>query len=245
MRWLDLCDNSGAIFGYYSSPPSLERFEVVEALLMRYSPSLHLSGIIPVRPDKYLAQGAGQQPDAMNLTLAFWHLSELSIEGDPQGPIGSLCIASSDEKRVAFHFRSETLVCRGTAKSVAIEGLSPHTSAPPAVRGPRLFSYPNVWNSCLLLARSKGFSLRLIGQPDEHGSISRCSWRATKDDRTELTAANPIELAGLIALYEHHRPGQDQAYWWRIEGPDVVTELREQWTASYFGSQGQGSGVAT
>jgi hypothetical protein len=245
MQWLDLCSNPGAVSAYYSSAPSLERFEVVEAVLMRYSPSIHLSGVVPVRPDKYVAQGEGQQPDGVTLTLAFWHLSDLSVEGLPQGEAGSLCVVPGDENRITFDFRSPGMTCRGIAKSVVVEGISPRTTSPATVRGPKLFSYRNVWNSCLLLARSKGFSLQLVGHPDERESTSWCRWRATKEDGTELTADNPIELAGLIALYEHHRPAQGQDYWWRIDGPDVLTELQEQWSARYFGSPGQVSEAAT
>jgi hypothetical protein len=171
----------------------------------------------------------------MNFGLGFWELSELVIKGYPENAIGALTIGSNEEGRVAFHFASATLKCRGMAKTLMIEAASPVTTADSPVRGPRIFSYPNVWNSCLLLARAKGFSIKLTGNPDQQGSISCCRWVASKEDRTELTADNPIELAGLIALYEYHRPKQDASYWWRIDGPNLVEELQEQWAERYFG----------
>jgi hypothetical protein len=177
----------------------------------------------------------------VNLALGLWQLSELSIQGVPQNTVGTLSIAATDDSQIAFVFASESMSCRGTAKSLSLVSISPKINDPLSVRGPRLFSYSNVWNSCLLLAQAKGFTLRLIGQPDERGSISRCGWRAIKDDRTELTADNPIELAGLIAQYEHHRPQRDENYWWRIDGPDLVTELIEQWAPRYFCPQGKAS----
>jgi hypothetical protein len=91
-----------------------------------------------------------------------------------------------------------------------------------------LFSYPNVWNTCLLVLRSRGYRLFLLGDPDERGSISQCTWNAEKNGM-RLRAKNPIELLGLAALHEHHQPVTDTPYWWRIEGPDLVKELESVW----------------
>ena len=83
------------------------------------------------------------------------------------------------------------MTCFGKAESMTIESLKPRIAAPPLPRGPSVFSDRNVWNSCLLFARANGFSLQLIGDPDKHGGISRCRWRATNEDRSELAAETP------------------------------------------------------
>jgi hypothetical protein len=91
-----------------------------------------------------------------------------------------------------------------------------------------LFSHPSAWNTCLHILRQRGYDLFLLGDPDEHGSISRCSWNAEKDGM-RFRGENPIELLGLTAIYEHHRPLQESPYWWRIDGTDMVAELESAW----------------
>ena len=93
-----------------------------------------------------------------------------------------------------------------------------------------LFSYPNVWNTCLLLLRQRGYRLFVIGDEDAQVAISQYSWNAEKDG-LKFRANNPIELLGLIAIREHHCPPADTPYWWRIEGPNVIAELEAAWLA--------------
>ena len=94
-----------------------------------------------------------------------------------------------------------------------------------------LFSYPNVWNTCLLIMRQRGYRLFLLGDPDEGGSISLCTWNAEKDGM-KFRAENPIELLGLIAIREHQCPAAETSYWWRIEGPNLIAELESAWRAT-------------
>jgi hypothetical protein len=91
-----------------------------------------------------------------------------------------------------------------------------------------LGSHLNVWNTCLLIVRQRGYRLFLLGDPDERGSISRCGWYAEKDGM-KFKGANPIELLGLIAIRDHQCPPTDTPYWWRIEGPNLVAELESAW----------------
>ena len=91
-----------------------------------------------------------------------------------------------------------------------------------------LFSYPNVWNTCLLILQSRGYWLFLVGDPDETRSISHCTWAAEKDGMT-FRADNPIELLGLTAIFEHQQPVADTPYWWRLEGDDVIATLEAEW----------------
>jgi hypothetical protein len=91
-----------------------------------------------------------------------------------------------------------------------------------------LFSYPNVWNTCLLILRERGYRLFLLGDPDENDSIAQCTWNAEKDGM-KFRAHNPIELLGLIAIREHRCPQSDTPYWWRIDGPFLIPELEAAW----------------
>ena len=38
---------------------------------------------------------------------------------------------------------------------------------------------------------------------------------------------NPIELLGLVAVYDHVQPERDVPYWWVVEGEDIWIELME------------------
>lgn len=91
-----------------------------------------------------------------------------------------------------------------------------------------LRSYPNVWNTCLLILRERGYRLFLTGDTDETGSIAGCAWNAEKGG-IKLRGDNPIELLGLAAILEYHRPAGDVAYWWRIDGENLVARLEAEW----------------
>ena len=107
-----------------------------------------------------------------------------------------------------------------------------------------LFSYHNVWNSCLLIIQERGYRLFLVGEPDEFGTISDCTWNAEKNG-IKLRGDNPIELLGLVAICEYHQPPKDVAYWWRIEGENVITKMECEWrdrvSAEDTGTQEEGS----
>jgi hypothetical protein len=81
---------------------------------------------------------------------------------------------------------------------------------------PDLSAYPNVYNTALVILQRKGFSLRF----DE----SRESWYAKKGD-WEFLADDPMQLLGLVAIYEHHSPEEKREYWWKIDEPDLLTQL--------------------
>jgi hypothetical protein len=104
-----------------------------------------------------------------------------------------------------------------------------------------LFSYPNVWNTCLLILRERGYRLYLLGDPDELGTISRCSWNAEKDGM-KLRADNPIELLGLAGIHDYHRPSKDTPYWWRVAGPSIFVELEAEWRTANAIAEGTVSG---
>ena len=67
-----------------------------------------------------------------------------------------------------------------------------------------------------MVLEKKGFSLRF----DE----SREWWFAKKED-WEFMADDPIQLLGLVSIYEHHSPTDKTEYWWKIDEPDLLGEL--------------------
>src|SRR5262249_14358812 len=154
----ELCDNPGALLDLYHQPPPLDPFHATELMLMHYSPSLHLTGVLPTAPDKARPQPRGE-PSRVQITLGIFGLSDFTLDGWSGEARGTLSLTpQTGATRIALAFRSAESAFRGLCRSLTIEAvrLRPGTAEP--VRGPRLFSYPNVWNSCLLLARSKGFS---------------------------------------------------------------------------------------
>jgi hypothetical protein len=88
-----------------------------------------------------------------------------------------------------------------------------------------LASHANVYNTCLRILRSRGFELEVVGEPGPEGGYpASCQWIARKGG-FYFCGDNPIELLGLVAVYDHVRPAADEPYWWAVEGPDVWTEL--------------------
>jgi hypothetical protein len=90
-----------------------------------------------------------------------------------------------------------------------------------------LRSHTDVYNTCLLLLRQKGYKLWVEGDLDPDGCVSplSLSWKAKKDGY-DFQANNPIELLGLISLYELKAPSRpSKPQWWKIDGPDLYQEL--------------------
>ena len=79
-----------------------------------------------------------------------------------------------------------------------------------------LSSYPNVFNTCLVLLRQSGFNLSYDKTAD--------AWNAKKNGFS-FRADNPIELLGLASVYEKLQPKEEKEYWWQIQEPNVVAEL--------------------
>jgi hypothetical protein len=81
---------------------------------------------------------------------------------------------------------------------------------------PDLSSYINVFNTALVIVERKGWSLRYDKTQD--------FWFAQKNG-WELLADNPIELLGLVSIYEYHSPKKRVEYWWKIDEPDLLTKF--------------------
>ena len=81
---------------------------------------------------------------------------------------------------------------------------------------PDISAYPNVFNTALVVIESKGFSV--------HFDQSKEWWYAKKGE-WEFLADDPIQLLGLVSIYEYHSPKEKKEYWWKIDEPDLFEKL--------------------
>jgi hypothetical protein len=90
-----------------------------------------------------------------------------------------------------------------------------------------LGSHANAYNTCLRILRARGFALRVEGEMTADGCYpTDALWVAEKEGFSFL-GDNPIELLGLVAVYDHVRPTEPRPYWWSVDGPDIWGELME------------------
>ena len=73
-----------------------------------------------------------------------------------------------------------------------------------------LSSHANVWETCLQLLERRGYRLTVRG-PEPHELHAR--YTAQRDGFT-FHADNPIELVGLVTVYDDVQPPASVAYWW-------------------------------
>lgn len=88
-----------------------------------------------------------------------------------------------------------------------------------------LGSHPNVYSTCLFIMETRGYALKVEGELDEDGCypIDKL-WLAEKGG-FRFVAENPIELLGLIAIYDQIQPKADISYWWKLEGRYIYDRL--------------------
>jgi hypothetical protein len=78
----------------------------------------------------------------------------------------------------------------------------------------------NVYNTCLRIMRSRGYSLTFESTENDF-----FQWWAEKNGY-DFVANNPIELLGLVSIYEYHQPdGPPTDYWWSVDGSNIYDEL--------------------
>jgi hypothetical protein len=90
-----------------------------------------------------------------------------------------------------------------------------------------LGSHPNVYNTCLTILRARGFVLHVEGELDADGCYPVDALWVAENSGFRFAADNPIELLGLVAIYDHVQPKEQRSYWWVVDGPDIRTELME------------------
>ena len=81
---------------------------------------------------------------------------------------------------------------------------------------PDLSSYPNVWNTALVILKKKGF----VVWTDE----SESTWHAKKESWT-FFGDDPINLLGLVAIFEEKKPEKKAEHWWKIDSPDLLSTI--------------------
>jgi hypothetical protein len=103
-----------------------------------------------------------------------------------------------------------------------------------------LCAHANVFNTACFVAQKKGWKLELIPavwtdgeeEPDEP-EVYRAIRPDDKGGEWVLVADNPIELLGLIGIYDFVQPTEHKPYWWSAlneKGEDALTwtELLEK-----------------
>ena len=90
---------------------------------------------------------------------------------------------------------------------------------------PDLSSHPNVYESCLRVLEDRGWRIVIAPGEDDEGD----GWRALRGE-VELWADNPIELLGLVGVWEARWPGEYEPWWWTRgnTGPSVSERVLDE-----------------
>jgi hypothetical protein len=230
MEWLNACANPSAVTSRYQAVPPLDPFPIFECNLDAGLPAFNVNGYLPRLPDNPNLP-EGRVPERAVLDLAFLDLADLQLSGTPDRQGGEMRINKLTDSETLFVYESTAFRFSGKCNRAVIGGVGVLAKFDPnhrEPRGARLFSHLNVWNTCLLLLREYGYTLRASGHPALRDFPSRLRWHATMPDGANLSADTPIELLGLATLHRYHRPNVNKDYWWRISGPSLLGELIDQ-----------------
>ena len=80
---------------------------------------------------------------------------------------------------------------------------------------PDLSAYPNVYNTAMVILEEKGFTMR----------YDKAEYWYAKRDGWEFCADDPMQLLGLVSIYEYRQPSEKKEYWWKIDEPDLLSQL--------------------
>lgn len=83
----------------------------------------------------------------------------------------------------------------------------------------------NVWNTCLRILRLRGYAIEVEGELDADGCWPCDALWIAKKNQFCFMGDNPIELLGLVGVYDHVQPDHDDDYWWRVDGEDIRREV--------------------
>ena len=81
---------------------------------------------------------------------------------------------------------------------------------------PALGAYANVDNTALVVLQRKGFRVWTDDTESE--------WFAERDG-WDFMADDPIQLLGLIAIFEFQQPTEFREYWWQHSEPWLVEKV--------------------
>jgi hypothetical protein len=77
---------------------------------------------------------------------------------------------------------------------------------------PALSYYTNVHNTALVILQRKGYRVWT-----ELDNDTICA----EKDGWDFMAEDPVQLLGVVAIYEFHHPPAYREYWWKIDEPRV------------------------
>ena len=81
---------------------------------------------------------------------------------------------------------------------------------------PALSYYSNVHNTALVILQQKGYRVWT-----EDAQQRYCA----EKDGWDFMADDPVQLLGLVAIHDFHRPADFAEYWWRLREPWLLDAL--------------------
>jgi hypothetical protein len=127
--WYERCENPHALHELYASGDGLDRVELFEVTLQREGSRLRVRLQLPRYPDRPPARWS-PQANAVQVTVDFWLVRDLEIEGWGDGSIGILSLTGeAGELRLAFE--SDATRLRATCRVARIDHFSAYTEDPP------------------------------------------------------------------------------------------------------------------
>jgi hypothetical protein len=79
---------------------------------------------------------------------------------------------------------------------------------------PNLSYYSNVHNTALVILQRKGY--RVWTKPNAKGDGK---WICAEKDGWDFLAGDPVQLLGIVSIFEFHQPSDCPDYWWKIDDP--------------------------
>ena len=83
---------------------------------------------------------------------------------------------------------------------------------------PTLSSYSNVYNTAAVWLQRKGYQVWVDEEADPPLFMA-------ERDGWDFAADSPVELLGVVAIFEATSPDAYSDYWWRIEGVEIYSGL--------------------
>ncbi len=73
----------------------------------------------------------------------------------------------------------------------------------------------NVWNTSIALVEKRGWKISTRDLGSDENNI-KYEWIAKKGE-FEVIGNSPIEMLGLISIYESQYEGSHEPYWWQLK----------------------------
>jgi hypothetical protein len=230
MDWSDLLYDPDGLINFYTTPPPLDALVIHDVFLA--GAGLHIAADLSRLPDN--RRDPSDSISLVRIGFVFWDISDLSMTGWLVGSNGELRIEKHSESGLEVSIRSTKAMMSCRCRKAEVESLGLLSTAQEQKKCRTLASYPNVWNTCLLLLSELGFNVEIAGDVDPNGDSKYAHWHANKETTT-IRAENPIELLGLAFVYDKQKHNGNRSYWWRVDGPDLLGDLLEKWRAKWYG----------